>query len=416
VKIFISYSHNDADTPLARYLAARFRAIGIDVWQDESSQPAGELLEADIEQAILQSDHAIFLVSKLWLASRWTKVEVDRFDRRDHSKVRRIPLFRLPRERLLLPMQIIDLKGIVWLEDEAHHDAKFWEVYCAVVDKDPGPVETWAAESGKLTQATVSAPIVRPTGPSLESLRCDRALQWSRVTDIEPEQSHDVLIVPGASGQAHDHFSRRIREMLTPMPPRSIVAVHWRKRPSSRDEFLAALASDLEVSSDWLKREFAERMTDSNLVLLHPCLRTQYVDAALISYYTEWLPALLQEVKPRMSLKSVQPVEWPADEGAIAAVLTWARLKPARVDDGKPNAEQFITRIRAGTAPALRAIRLQELSRITDADLEEFCQIETLTATQKTWFLTRIQSRSPRNSEEILEAIDAFLTDARSIT
>jgi TIR domain-containing protein len=416
VKVFISYSHNDADTPLARYLAARFRALGVDVWHDESSQAAGESLQADIEQAILDSDHAIFLVSKLWLASRWSKLEVDRFDRRDRSKVRRIPIFRLPRERLLLPMQIIDLKGIIWLEDEAHHDAKFWEVYCAVLDKDPGPVEQWAAESGKLTQASVVAPIVRPTGPSLESLRCDRALQWSRVTDIEPEQSHDVLIVPGASGQAHDHFSRRIREMLTPMPPRSIVAVHWRKRPSSRDEFFAALAQDFEVSSDWLKRELAERMNDSNLVLLHPCLRAQYVDAALISYYTDWLPALLQEVKPRMSLKSVQPVEWPADEGTIAAILTWARLKRAAVDEGKPDAEKFIARIQEGTAPALRAIRLQDLSDITDADLDEFCQIEKLTTTQKTWFLKRIESRNPRNSEEILEAIDAFLSDARSVT
>lgn len=416
MKVFISYSHNDADTPLARYLAARFRALGIDVWHDESSQPAGETLQSDIEQAILASDHAIFLVSKLWLASRWSKVEVDRFDRRDHAKVRRIPIFRLPRERLLLPMQLIDLKGIHWLEDEPHHDARFWEVYCAVVDKDPGPVEQWAAESGKLTQASVPAPIVRQTGPTLESLRCNRALQWSRVTDIEPEQSHDVLIVPGEAGQAHDHFSRRIREMLTPLPPRNIVAVHWRKRPSSRDEFFAALAADLEVSSDWLNREIAERMTDSNLVLVHPCLRAQYVDAALINYYTEWLPALLADVKPRMSLKSVQPVEWPVGEEGLGAILTWARLKRPAVEEGKPDAEKFIARIEGGTAPALRTIRLQDLSDISDADLDEFCQIEKLTSTQKSWFLTRIKARNPRNSEEVLEAIDAFLSDARSVT
>ena len=233
MKVFISYSHNDADTPLARYLAARLRAIGIDVWQDESSQPAGESLQSDIEKAIIESDHAVFLVSKLWLASRWSQLEVDRFDRRDRTKVRRIPVFRLPRKHLMLPMQLIDLKGITWLEDEPHPDARFWEVYCAIVDKDPGPVEQWATESGKLTQASVPPPIVRPTGPSLESLRCNRGLQWSRVTDVEPEPSHDVLIVPGESGQAHDHFSRRIRELLTPTPPRSIVSVHWRKRPAA---------------------------------------------------------------------------------------------------------------------------------------------------------------------------------------
>ncbi len=416
MKVFISYSHNDADTPLARYLAAKLRAIGIDVWHDESSQPAGESLQSDIEQAILSSDHAIFLVSKLWLASRWSKLELDRFDRRDREKVRRVPVFRLPREKLMLPMQLIDLKGITWLEDDVHHDAKFWEIYCAIVDRNPGPVERWAEESGKLTQTSVPGPVVRPIGPSLASLRCDRGVQWSRVSDVEPEPSHDVLLVPGASGQAHDHFSRRIREMLKPMPPRSIVAVHWRKRPGSRDEFLAALAQDLEVSSEWLRRELGERMSDSNLVLLHPCLRSRYVDAALISYYTEWLPALLDEVKPRMSLKSVQPVEWPAGEGTIATLLTWARLRRSAVDEGKPDADTFIARIQAGAAPALRAIRLQDLADISDADLDEFCQIERLTTTQRAWFLARIKSRNPRNSEEVLEAIDAFLSDARSVT
>jgi hypothetical protein len=67
MKVFISYSHNDADTPLARFLAARLRAAGIEMWQDESSQAAGESLEDDIEKAILDSDHASFLVSKLRL-------------------------------------------------------------------------------------------------------------------------------------------------------------------------------------------------------------------------------------------------------------------------------------------------------------------------------------------------------------
>jgi hypothetical protein len=234
---------------------------------------------------------------------------------------------------------------------------------------------------------------------------------------VEPELSHDVLIVPGESGQAHDHFSQRIRELLTPAPPRSIVSVHWRKRrPASRDEFFAALADDLEVSIDSLKREMAERMSDSNLVLLHPCLRSLYIDAPLISYYTEWLPSLLGEVKPRMSLKSVQPVEWPAGEGGVAAMMTWLRLKRPAVDEGKPEAETFIERIRTGVAPALRAIRLQDLSDITDADLDEFCQLQKLTAAQKVWFLSRINARHPRNSEEKLEAIDAYLADARSVS
>jgi hypothetical protein len=416
VNIFISYSRNDADTPLARYLAERFRAAGIKVYQDESSQPAGEELLPEIEEAIRESDHAIFIVSKLSLASRWCKVEIDRFDRRDRTTIRRIPVFREPRERLRLPMELIDLLGITWLESEKEYDARFWQVYCAVLGKDPGPADQWTAESLKLGTVAVPEPIVRPAAPILESLRCDRSLQWNRVTDVEPEASHDVLIVPGESGQAHDHFSRRIREMLTLLPPRNIISIHWKKRPSSRDEFFAALAADLEVSSDWLVREMGERMTDANLVLLHPCLRAQYADGAMASYYTEWLPGLLDDVKPRKSLKVVQPVEWPAPERGFSAVLSWARLKSRAADEGKPDAERFITRIRAGTASLVRTIRLQDLTDITDADLDEFCQLQRLTASQRAWFLKRVDARNRENSEEILEAIDDFLSDARSVT
>ncbi len=415
MRIFISYSHNDADTPLARYLAVRFRALGIEVWQDESSQPAGESLEDDIEKAIRESDHAIFLVSRLWLASRWSRLELDRFDRRDHARVRRIPVFRLPLEQLMLPVQLIDLKGVTWLENDPHHDARFWEVYCAVTDTDPGPADAWSDRSRALTKASVPPPVVQPAGPSLESLQCDRAIQWNGIVNAAPEPSHDVLIVPGAAGQAHDHFSHRIREMLAPMPPRSIVSVHWRKRPVSREEFLSALADDVQVSREGLAREFAERMSDSNLVLLHPCLRARFVDPALVSYYTEWLPALVQEARPRMSLKCVQPVEWPAGEGAVSSVLSWLRLRRSPPGDGKPEAEQFIDRVRRSAA-SVRAIRLQDLADITPADLDEFCQLERLTDSQKAWFLDRISSRSPKNSQEVLNAIDAFLADARSVT
>lgn len=415
MRIFISYSHNEADKPLARYLANRLRALGIDVWQDESSQPAGETLQEDIEKAIRESDHAIFIVSKLWLASRWSKLEVDRFDKRDRTKVRRIPVFRLPRERLMLPMELIDLKGITWIPGEPHLDARFWEVYCAVTDRDPGPADQWGSEGAKLTHdAGDLVDDAQPPRKSFGSLRCDRAPQWASVTDVEPDASHDVLIVPGETGQAHDHFSRRVREMLDPTPPRGIVSVSWDPRPSSRGEYTAALAQSLGVSTPALARDMAERMADTNLILIHQCLRARYVDPALISYYTEWLPELLKEVKPRMSLKCIQPVEWPAEEGRVGSVLTWLRLKPAQADEGKPEAEAFIARIQGGPA-GMRCIRLQDLADITDADIEEFCQKEQLSGAKKTWFISRIKSRNPANSQAVLEAIDAFLADARSV-
>jgi hypothetical protein len=416
VQVFISYSHNDADKWLARYLADRLRAIKIEVWQDESSQPAGESLQADIEKAIRESDHAVFLVSKMWLKSRYCRLELDRFDRRDPATVRRVPVFRLPPDQLMLPVQLIDLKGVTWLDEDPHHDARFWEVYCAITGTDPGRSEEWSERGRTMAQGVVPPPVLSPPRASLDSLRCNRALQWTRIENLVPGPSHDLLIVPGEAGQAHDHFSRRVRELLTTLPPRSIVTVHWRKRPSSEDEYLAAVAAALGVSNEWLTREIAERMSDCNLVLLHPCLRARFVDAKLIQYYTEWLPRMLEQAKPRMKLKCLQPVEWPVEEGALGNVLAWLRLRRATADEGRSEAERFIDRVRTGAAETLHASRLQDLGDITQADLDEFCEDERLTESQKAWFLSRIHSRNPSNAQEIFDAIDAFLADARSMT
>jgi hypothetical protein len=412
VQIFISYSHNEADTPIACFLAAGLRAAGYTVWHDESSQPAGEALQADIEAAILASDCAIFIVSNFWLQSRWSRLELNRFDRR-REQVRRVPLFRLPREQLKLPMELIDLKGITWLEDDSHHDARFWEVYCAVTDRLPGPKERWGAEGERIQKGLVPPPVVRAVAPTLESLRCNRGVQWSRVTDVTPEPSHDLLIVPGAIGQAHEHFNRRIRELLTPLPPRSIVSVHWRQRPASQEEYLTMLAANMGVARASLGHELAERMSDSNVVLLHRCISARYVDPPLVSYYTTWLPALIDEIKPRMSLKCVQPVAWIPEQGTVARMLTWLRVKPAAADEARPDAERLITAIRESAG--LRGIRLQDLSDITSADLDEFCQTQKLGERQKTWFLRKIRERDPKTSEDLLKSIDDFLPDARSL-
>jgi TIR domain len=413
LQVFISYSHNESDTPIARFLAAGLRAAGMKVWHDESSQPAGEPLQSDIEAAIRASDCAIFIVSKLWLDSRWGKLELNRVDQH-RERIRRVPILRMPYASAKLPMELIDLKAIPWLEDDPHHDAKFWEVFCAVTDRDPGPPQTWAVEGEKIQKGTVPPPAPHTVAPTLESLRCNRAVQWNRITDVTPEPSHDLLIVPGAVGQAHEHFSRRVREMLLPLPPRSIVSVHWRKRPVSREEHLAVLAGSMGIHASSLVGEMAERMSDSNLILLHPCIAARFVDPVLVSYYTEWLPALLTEVKPRMSLKCIQPVAWVPHAGGVAGVLTWLRLKSARTVESQADAERLIAAIRK--TAGLRGIRLQELANVTEADLDEFCQLQKLTDTQKQWFLEQIRIRDPKNAEELFDSIDAVLPDARSVS
>jgi hypothetical protein len=135
-----------------------------------------------------------------------------------------------------------------------------------------------------------------------------------------------------------------------------------------------------------------------------------------VRYYTDWLPELIDECQPLMNLKCLQPVEWPNDAGMAAQLLTWMRLRGSGEEDGRPEAEQLIGRVRTGARPALPAIRLHDLNDITDDDLREFCDVMKLSDPQKAWLLSRITMRSPKTPREVFQAIDDYLPDARSVT
>jgi hypothetical protein len=140
------------------------------------------------------------------------------------------------------------------------------------------------------------------------------------------------------------------------------------------------------------------------------------VDEALKSYYTLWLPQLLQQCKPQMHMKCVQPIEWPLERRGVAQWLTWLNLGGSDEDEnGKDDAERLIETVRKGIAPPFRVFRIQDLSDITDSDLTGYCELMGLTDTQTEWLLTRIRSRNARTPKEIFEAIDAYLPDARSV-
>lgn len=419
MQAFISYAHTPTDTALARYLAARMRDVRIDVWLDESSLKAGGLLQADIERAIAESDAGIFLMSQSWVISEWTAFELEQFDRRDPRVVRRIPIFRLPRERLNVPPPLVKIKGLVWLEDDADNDARFWELYCAITDTAPGTADEWSLRGRRLTASSV--PIAPPVAPrpiaSLRpSLRCDRALQWKTVDDLATDTSHEIILVPGVVGQAHEHFLERVQRLLRMDPPRNVTTVDWPTRPRSRDEFREALARALNVPPASLAEEMGLRLAHQNIVLLHPCLRARFVDDALVSYYTTWLPQLIDESQPRMNLKCLQPVEWPPESGIAAQLLTWMRLRGSTPDDGKPEAEQLMGRVRTGAGATLPAIRLHDLGDITNDDLNEFCDVMKLNDRQRAWLLSRITLRGPKTPREVFQAIDDYLPDARSVT
>jgi hypothetical protein len=417
--VFISYAHTPADSELARYLAARLRDLKIDAWLDEESLTAGGLLQADIERAIAASDAAVFLMSPSWAASEWTAFEVEQFKKRDPAVVKRIPVFRLPRERVTVPPALTNMTGVVWLEGDLDNDARFWELHCALTATAPGPSAEWSLRGRTLSASSAAIPPPRrstPAAPVRPSLRCNRALQWKTVDDLATDTSHEIILVPGVTGQAHEHFLERVQILLRMDPPRSVTTVDWPTRPRSRDEFREALARALNVTPAALPRELGLRLARANIVLLHPCLRARFVDDAVVRYYTEWLPELIEESQPLMNLKCLQPVEWPPDAGMAAQLLTWMRLRGSGEEDGRPEAEQLIGRVRTGARPALPAIRLHDLNDITNDDLNEFCDVMKLSDPQKAWLLSRITMRSPKTPREVFQAIDDYLPDARSVT
>src|SRR5262245_36870681 len=181
MQVFVGYAYTPADTALARYLAARLRAGGVDVWLDEASLKAGGMLQADIEQAIAASQAGIFIVSPSWLISEWTAFELDQFDKRDPRVVKRIPILRTPPERLNVPPPLVRVKALIWLEEDLEADARFWELHCALADTNPGPSDQWLSLGRALSKTPVPLPapaVARPASTLRASLRCDRAPQW----------------------------------------------------------------------------------------------------------------------------------------------------------------------------------------------------------------------------------------------
>src|SRR3954469_3716428 len=187
MQVFISYAHTPADTELARYLAARLRDAGIGAWLDEASLAGGSRLQADIESAIAASNAGVFLVSPSWLASEWTAFELEQFKKLDAEVIRRIPVFRVARERMVIPPALTAMTGVVWLPDDVDNDARFWQVHCALTAHEPGPMEEWSLRGRTITASAAAIPPPRrmtPLASGRPSLRCDRAVQWKTVDDL----------------------------------------------------------------------------------------------------------------------------------------------------------------------------------------------------------------------------------------
>src|SRR5205823_3270621 len=157
--------------------------------------------------------------------------------------VRRIPIFREPRNKLAVPPELTRMVGFEWLDGDPDADARFWELHCAITGEAPGPPGSWSASGRALSgsKPLPAPPRRQPPAPAVRpSLRCDRALQWSTVDDHALEAVHELLLLPGTVGQAHEHFIQRIQRYLRMDPPRTMAFIDWPTRPRSHDEFFEA--------------------------------------------------------------------------------------------------------------------------------------------------------------------------------
>lgn len=245
-----------------------------------------------------------------------------------------------------------------------------------------------------------------PTPPRTDrpSLTCGRGLQWNEVCQIGPARQHVLVLVSGGQGQDPEHFQERIRVFLAPPPPRSILQVGWPTRPASKAEFFERLAEALNPGRSSLKETIAERLRSQNVLLLHDCVDVRFEDENLVRYYTEWLPELLDGQVHNGRLKCVQPIEWNnAASGSFIQRLLSGRRRGSNDRDG---ALSLITALEERKPPpAIHAIRLPELSDLTDDELQAFLR-NNLTEAQQQAMMTELNA-VPQVPEMIFKTIDA---------
>src|SRR5512139_733981 len=71
---FISYSHADGEW-VRNWLAPRLKAAGLTVCTDRESFDIGVPALVNMENAVAASRHILLVLTKTWVASRWTQYE-----------------------------------------------------------------------------------------------------------------------------------------------------------------------------------------------------------------------------------------------------------------------------------------------------------------------------------------------------
>lgn len=272
--------------------------------------------------------------------------------------------------------------------------------FLLVPQEQPGA----AAESGAALAAGSASQEIRslPSGiasalstykPAAElavACGCDRGLQWDSWQRLVQSRENWLFLLPGPKGEGHDFFIRRMmaecRKAFSASPPVRAVVVSWRRRqfpPATSLDYRRALAKALNVASPdraSLVQALQQQRERNQILLIHPVLDRGHCDPALLSYYRELLPTLLEESQSERTtgVKLVQPLSW-RQSGAffrlVLPVLTaiWPRPPESlRQALGQQQSAQLIKVLKQSRLGGLRLDVLPPLQRITREDLVQF--------------------------------------------
>ena len=428
--VFVSYSRRDS--PFVEGLVGLLREAGFTVWLDIEQVPGG----ADVQQTLLQaldvSRHVVAVITEHWLASDFTTWEVAASRKDLHGDRILVPLARMAFDERKLGPFLHRRNVLSWPEGDPEPDARFWEVYCALLQKAPGPRAEWAQKGREACKAGGGSALLAASpaeqevravhrarwGAGRAVLRCDRDRQWKQICVHAGRSQNEALFVVGPRGEAHELFLETLHECFPADPPRHVRTVRWSSAvPSSRGGFRAELAEALDCGEAQLAAAMRSHLRDQNLILLHrPVLAARLRDEGLIRYYTRWLPELIGEVGATAgSLKVVQGIDWcPARKltGSFARLASRLGIGGARAGDWieealqQDEAERALARIRQeADTERLPVVLLEPLRPITREHVETWSEDEDLPPGVDRTEIVRYVLSGAKDSSDILGRI-----------
>ncbi|NNE62496.1 MAG: toll/interleukin-1 receptor domain-containing protein [Gammaproteobacteria bacterium] len=381
--VFVSYSSKDSE--FVRTLVEWLEEAALDVWFAEEDMRAAADVEDELIENVDRCRHTIFVVSEHWLNSEWTKFE------------RSVAMENCPADRRIIVVARMEIstpvrtlgrelhrkKRISWLEDEAEPEARFWEVCCGLGLAELGKKKDWVENGRKIRGATGVETVVQHSQAkdSLGQadvdtvLTCNRDTQWGKLHRLATDDQHEAVLIPGPACEAHELFLKRVEVCLPRDPDRRICDVRWPGcPPQSRAMAESEIAKAIDCQPDQLVRSLQSILSQKNLVLVHRPPFEETDCRAMIEYYSEWLPDLLDRVDiPGTSLpgklKTVHAVSWPRVR-ALECGLSLLFSSSRKCD--KVSAAREIEKRLDERFGQLRVRFLSELKPITEKDVRSW--------------------------------------------